>query len=135
MKKEKAMLRSKRVMLVLIGLLVALLGIGVAAQKGTNQPETPPERFEFAVIESFDAKYLGDTPGHRGRGGGLEGVTPNVALDDPVYRGQTKVGRITGIHWDRARSSLEIEFDPEPLQRVSVGEVVWISIVPPRPAP
>ena len=34
-----------------------------------GQPaSTAPARFGFAVVESFDAKYLGDTPGHLGRG-------------------------------------------------------------------
>lgn len=85
-------------------------------------------RFEFEVVVSFDEKYEGDTPGHIGRGGGLALVRPNVALKDAVYRGDAQVGTITGVTWDRARGSLEIEFDPSPNVRVAVGDLVWIAL-------
>ena len=39
--------------------------------------------FSFEVIESHDADYLGDTPAHLGRNGGLT-VRPHVALGDAV---------------------------------------------------
>lgn len=90
----------------------------------------PGTKFNFEVIECFDAKYLGDTVGHLGRGGGLEKIRPHVALGDGVFRGDKKVGRVTSIHWLRVQGSLTIEFDPEPLQRVAVGEKVWIDLNP-----
>lgn len=91
-------------------------------------------RFAFEVIESHDAKYQGDTPGHTGRDGGLE-VRPNVAIGDAVYRDdaegdQRVVGRITGVVWERVSGSLTIEFDPEPLVRIAVGDEVWIDLNP-----
>jgi hypothetical protein len=90
-------------------------------------------RFHFEVIESHDAAYLGDTPAHIGKDGGLT-VRPHVALGDRVYRTvdatHTTVGRITRVEWNRVSGSLEVEFDPEPLQRVAVGDEVWIDLNP-----
>lgn len=90
--------------------------------------------FHFEVIESHDAVYLGDTPAHSGKDGGLT-VRPQVALGDPVYRGNTVesrrlVGRITRVEWSRVSGSLEVEFHPEPFQRVAVGDEVWIDLNP-----
>jgi hypothetical protein len=93
-----------------------------------QSPKEPADRFEFQIVESFDAKYLGDTPGHTGRGGGLGSSRPNVALGDPVFHGDTKIGTITNLRWDRTKDSLEVEFDPEPFQRILIGEAVWISL-------
>lgn len=96
--------------------------------------------FTFEVIESHDAVYLGDTPAHVGKDGGLT-VRPQVALGDPVYRTANErrlvVGRITRVVWNRVSGSLEVEFDPEPLQRVAVGDEVWIDLnpLPPRQPP
>lgn len=93
----------------------------------------PGTRFHFEVIESHDAAYLGDTPGHMGRDGGLA-VRPNVALGDGVYRtaGEqaTRIGTITRVVWDRVSGGLTVEFDPAPLVRVAVGEEVWIDLNP-----
>lgn len=86
------------------------------------------DRFEFEVVESFDAQYLGDTPGHRGRNGGLNNRRPRLALGDAVYRGDEKIGNLTRVTWDRARGSLELEFDPAPLARINVGDVVWVAL-------
>lgn len=85
-------------------------------------------RFEFEVVESFDARYVGDTPGHVGRHGELGELRPHVALGDPVQRGEQRVGTVTGLTWSAAHGSLEVEFDPEPLTRIAVGEVVWIRL-------
>jgi len=89
--------------------------------------------FRFEVIESHDAEYLGDTPAHIGKNGGLT-VRPQVALGDPVYcktaTGRTQVGHITRATWNRTAGSLEVEFDPEPLQRIAVGDEVWIDLNP-----
>jgi hypothetical protein len=104
-----------------------------------QQVNTRPTRFEFQVVESFDAQYLGDTPGHIGRGGGLGERKPDVALGDPVFRGDQKVGKVTNLKWERSKDSLEIEFDPEPLRfdangralgplRIAVGDEVWIPL-------
>ena len=94
-------------------------------------------KFLFEVIESHDAVYLGDTPGHMGRDGGLK-VRPNVALGDGVYRTDgettTRVGTITRAVWDRVSGGLTVEFDPEPLRRIAVGDGVWVDLNP-GPAP
>lgn len=101
----------------------------VEAQPG---PAVPPAaaggKFEFSVVESYDARYLGDTPGHTGRHGELGELRPGVALGDPVFRGETKVGTVSGLRWSSAHGSLEIEFDPEPRARIAVGEVVWVRL-------
>lgn len=89
--------------------------------------------FHFEVIESHDADYLGDTPAHSGKDGGLT-VRPHVSLGDPVYQdvagSRTLVGQITRVEWSRVSGSLEVEFDPEPLQRIAVGDEVWIDLNP-----
>ena len=63
-------------------------------------------------------------------------MRPNVALGDAVYRTDngthTRVGRLTHVVWSRVTGSLELEFDPEPLQRVAVGDEVWIDLNPAR---
>ena len=95
--------------------------------------------FFFEVIDSHDAKYPGDTPAHLGKDGGLS-VRPNVALRDPVYRtvdkATTVIGKVTLVQWDRVSGSLTVEFDPEPLHRIAVGDEVWIDLnpVPSQPA-
>lgn len=124
------------------GLLVAaaLLAPGplVAQDAQARLPlAAPGTRFQFEVIESHDAVYLGDTPGHMGRDGGLT-VRPNVALGDGVYRtlGETttRVGTITRVVWDRVSGGLTVEFDPTPLVRIAVGDEVWIDLNPAPPA-
>jgi hypothetical protein len=89
--------------------------------------------FHFEVIESHDAAYLGDTPAHMGKDGGLT-VRPNIALGDPVYRtvnkAATAIGRVTRVAWDRVSGSLTVEFDPEPFHRIAVGDEVWIDLNP-----
>ena len=89
--------------------------------------------FFFEVIDSHDAKYPGDTPSHMGKDGGLT-VRPNVALRDPVYRtvnkATTVIGKVTLVQWDRVSGSLTVEFDPEPLHRIAVGEEVWVDLNP-----
>lgn len=90
-------------------------------------------RFHFEIIESCDARYLGDTPAHSGKDGGLT-VRPQVALGDAVYRTNDDddiiVGRITRVAWSRVSGSLEVEFHPEPLVRIAVGDEVWIDLNP-----
>ena len=89
--------------------------------------------FFFEVIDSHDAKYHGDTPSHVGKDGGLT-VRPNVALRDPVYRTVNKtttvIGKVTLVQWDRVSGSLTVEFDPEPLHRIAVGDEVWVDLNP-----
>jgi len=89
--------------------------------------------FFFEVIDSHDAKYEGDTPSHLGKDGGLT-VRPNVALGDPVYRTVNKVttviGKVTLVAWDRVSGSLTVEFDPQPLHRIAVGDEVWVDLNP-----
>jgi hypothetical protein len=95
---------------------------------GSLKPAAKGTRFTFDVVESFDAKYPGDTPGHLGKHGGIEGVRPRVSLGDPVFRGESKIGTITSVTWDRLRGSLSVEFHPEPKQRIAVGESVWLAL-------
>lgn len=91
--------------------------------------KSDPTRFDFMVVESYDARYQGDTPGHIGRGGALGKKAPGVALGDEVFRQETPVGRVSHVIWDRTRESLEIEFDPdEKAGRISVGDPVWVHL-------
>lgn len=89
--------------------------------------------FFFEVIESQDAKYLGDTPAHMGKDGGLT-VRPNIALGDAVYRtvntSTVIIGKVTLVLWDRVSGSLTVEFDPEPFRRIAVGDEVWVDLNP-----
>ena len=89
--------------------------------------------FHFEVIESQDAKYLGDTPAHMGKDGGLT-VRPNIALGDAVYRtvntSTVIIGKVTSAAWDRVSGSLTVEFDPEPFYRIAVGDEVWVDLNP-----
>lgn len=103
-----------------------------AVDKSKNS--APGNRLEFEVVQSFDAKYEGDTPGHMGRAGGLTSRKPHVALNDPVYRGDQKVGIVTGLLWNRTNGSLDIEFDPAEKARVAVGDAVWLVLDSPDPA-
>jgi len=128
---------------VVAAMVATLCGLAHAGSvRADDGPESLPRakvgtRFQFEVIESVDAAYLGDTPGHMGRGGDLA-VRPNVALGDGVYRtvGETtsRIGTITRIRWERVSGGLTVEFDPVPLVRVAVGEVVWIDLNPAPPA-
>ncbi len=113
---------------------LALAGAAWADDIQARLPLAPQGmKFEFEVIESHDAAYLGDTPGHMGRDGGLK-VRPNVALGDGVYRTVSekpvRIGTITRVLWDRVSGGLTVEFDPAPLVRVAVGEDVWIDLNP-----
>ena len=114
-------------------LVLAAAWAGLAALR--SQPVTPSApaprangRFEFEVIESFDAKYEGDTPGHIGRHGELGDDRPKAALGDAVYRGEQKIGTVTGLRWSRGHGSLEVEFDPQPKTRIQVGDLVWMKL-------
>jgi hypothetical protein len=124
---------------VLGGLAAGVVAILAAWQLRSPAQQAKPNsgRFEFVIVESFDAKYLGDTPGHIGRGAVFGRQSPNLALGDPVYRGKSKIGKVSELKWDQARESLEIEFDPEPFrldtdgriegsQRIALGETVWV---------
>jgi hypothetical protein len=126
--------------LCLLGAAAAWWGAGGNSARGVDPQATLPfapsgTPFHFEVIESHDAAYLGDTPAHIGKDGGLT-MRPHVALGDFVYRTmnatQTTVGRITRVEWSRVSGSLEVEFEPEPLQRVAVGDEVWIDLNPAR---
>jgi hypothetical protein len=83
-------------------------------------------RLEFEVVSSFDGKYLGDTPGHMGRVGGLTSRKPRIALRDKVYRGEELVGLVTSLDWNRTNTSLDIEFDPVDHARICVGDTMWM---------
>lgn len=91
----------------------------------------PGTKFQFDVIEMFDAKYLGDSPGYLGRSGGLAGIRPHVALGDLVYRGDEKIGTVTNVTWSRTQDGMTVEFDPAPSMRITVGDSVWVYLNPP----
>src|SRR5215217_4683723 len=95
--------------------LLGLVSWGLTPSRA-QQPKPAASRHEVTVVESFDAKYLGDTPGHVARGRIGNEQRPNVALGDPVYHGERLVGKITGVTWDRSKESLEVEIDPEPFE-------------------
>jgi hypothetical protein len=126
---------------VLLGFVLATSAPPSSVARGDDAavalPLAPPGMaFRFEVIESHDAEYLGDTPAHLGKNGGLT-VRPQVALGDPVYRktatGRRRIGHITRVVWSRVGGSLEVEFDPEPFQRIAVGDEVWIDLNPEPP--
>ncbi len=87
----------------------------------------------FEVIESFNAKYQGDTAGHIGRGGGLS-LQPHVALGDSVHHRvgdvDTVVGSVTGLTWERLRGSLTVELRSHEGHRIAVGDEVWVDLNP-----
>lgn len=128
-----------------LGFVLALLTLATLLTWHWNTRAEPPamadpNRLEFTIIESYDAMYLGDTPGHHGRTGNLK-VPPEVALGDPVFRGTTRVGKVTQLKWDRSRESIDIEFDPEPMElaadgrvvgplRLAIGQTVWLPLHP-----
>src|SRR3954465_3780152 len=117
----------------------AVLGLAIVAgaqvwsrgqqpAKGKTQEAAAANRLEFEVVQSFDAKYLGDTPGHMGRAGSLENRRTRIALGDSIYRGEERVGIVTGLQSNRANGSLDIEFDPVDHARVCVGDAVWLAL-------
>lgn len=126
-------MKSARSIWLLLALL-GLAGIGGYASLSAQQVEqakvgpTADGKFEFEIIESFDSKYAGDTPGHIGKHGELGDYRPNAALGDPVFRGEQKIGTVTNLLWSRGHGSLEIEFDPEPNIRIAVGDVCWLKM-------
>jgi hypothetical protein len=85
-------------------------------------------RFEMQVVESYDAQYEGDEPGHICRFGGLNDMIPKAALGDSIYCGDQKVGVVSGLKWSQAHGSLEIDFDPLPNVRIAIGETVWVKL-------
>ena len=117
--------------LILVVGLLAWCGSGVSgptaqeAQQADQKKDD--EKFVFEVTESFDAQYLGDTPGHMGRHS-LSRRRPNIALGDPVFRNSEQIGTITELKWNRTTDSLEVEFDPLPNLRIFVGESVWVHL-------
>lgn len=118
--------------LVLIG--IAIGGYATVVAQQAEPVKTTPTvngKFEFEIIESFDSKYAGDTPGHIGRHGELGDFRPSAALGDPVFRGEQKIGTVTNLLWSRGQGSLEIEFDPEPNIRIAVGDECWLKMGPP----
>jgi hypothetical protein len=120
---------------VALGLMIAvgwqLLSSG--QQPAPEKAKDSGNRLEFEVVHSFDAKYLGDTPGHMGRAGGLSMRRPRIALGDPVYRGEEQVGLVTHLDWNRVNNGLDVEFDPIANARVCVGDSVWLVLDNPRP--
>lgn len=120
--------------------LMTLRGVADDAEDpAAPQRQHPPHgtRFSFEVIESFNAKYEGDTPGHIGRGGGIT-LHPHVALGDAVYHRigdeDKAIGVVTGATWDRLKGSLVVEFRPSIDHRIAVGDEVWVDLNPVRRA-
>lgn len=105
----------------------------VAPRAPVREHPAPGTPFWFEVIESFNAKYQGDTAGHVGRGGGLS-LQPHVALGDSVHHRiggvDTVIGSVTGLLWERVRGSLTVEFQSHEGHRVAVGDEVWVELNP-----
>jgi hypothetical protein len=99
----------------------------VDKSSGEKSTKVVGNRLEFEVVHSFDGKYLGDTPGHMGRTGGLTGPRPRIALGDKVYREDEVVGIVTNLELNRGNNSLDIEFNPVDRARVCVGDTVWLT--------
>lgn len=75
----------------------------VAAAIAPQREHAPHGNFRFDVIESFNAKDEGDTPGHIGRGGRMT-LHPRVALGDSVHHRRAdesdhEIGAVTGVIW------------------------------------
>jgi hypothetical protein len=96
------------------------------SKAGPSKSQQSGARIEFEVVHSFDGKYLGDTPGHMGRTGGLTGPRPRIALGDRVYRDEEVVGVVTNLELNRGNNSLDIEFNPVDRARICVGDKVWL---------
>lgn len=142
MQPESAVASRARWAIVAAGML-AIVVVPMAMRGTADDVEDPaaPQRqhlphgtqFWFEVVESFNEKYEGDTPGHIGRGGGIT-LHPHVALGDPVYHrtgdGNRAIGVITGVVWDRLKSSLTVEFRPKENHRIAVGDEVWVDLNP-----
>ncbi len=119
-----------------------VVAAGFQCWSGAQQPSSKVRgqvgpRLTFEVVQSFDARYAGDTPGHMGRAGGVENRQIKVALSDPVYRGDEQIGKVTELVWNRTNGSLDVEFDPLGDVRVNVGDEVWMDADgthPSRPA-
>jgi len=119
-----------------IALILGAQVLGRGQQPQVERPKDAKEttnRFEFEVVHSFDAKYLGDTPGHMGRAGGLGTRRPKIALGDRVYRGEEQIGIVTQLDWNRTNNALDVEFDPVDHARVCVGDLVWVVLDNPNP--
>jgi hypothetical protein len=115
-----------------IALAAAWYAASTEAQLPVVAETVASDKFPFVVVESFDAKYEGDTPGHLGRHGGLGDRVPRVALGDAVYRGDGDaakvVGKVTNLKWTRGQGALDIEFDPTDLTRIEIGDTVWLKL-------
>lgn len=135
---------SPTVVWIVVAVGTAILCVVLMAMQGAaddvDDPAAPKRQhpphgtqFWFEVIESFNAKYEGDTPGHIGRGGGIT-LHPHVALGDLVHHRigdeDKAVGVITGLTWDRLKGSLTVEFRPKEDHRIAVGDEVWIDLNP-----
>ena len=130
-------MHSRKVLatMVVVGLLLAVWQAwSVKHQAAAQQPAAEKvkveakDRFKFEVVQSFNARYAGDTPGHIGKSGGLGDQRPRVALGDAVFRGEERVGTVTGLTWSRASGSLEVEFDPAEKVRICVGDEAWLDL-------
>jgi hypothetical protein len=111
-----------------IAIIIGWQLLSSGQQPAAEKTKESASRLEFEVVHSFDAKYLGDTPGHMGWVGGLTTRRPKVALGDRIYRAEEQVGIVTGLDWNRANNSLDIEFDPVNHARVYVADAVWVQL-------
>jgi hypothetical protein len=119
------MVRWKYYAVAMLPCLVFIAGWqSLADQQSTNQAN----RYDFEVVQSFDARHGGDTPRHSGRAGGLVGRQPQVAVGDSVFRGEAKVGVVSALGWSPAHGTLEVEFRPAGAVRICVGDVASIRL-------
>jgi hypothetical protein len=53
-----------------------------------------------------------------------------VAADESEATKPVRIGRVTRVVWERVSGSLTVEFDPEPLIRIAVGDEVFVDLNP-----
>lgn len=85
---------------------------------------TPRDQSRLEVIEIFDAKYAGDTPGCVA----VQKVTspPRISLGDAVHRDGVTVGHLTAAAWNDETHVLRIEFDPSTGARTRISDVITL---------
>jgi hypothetical protein len=119
-------LRPHRIALPVVLMLV--LGSIPFWLQGQQPPVDAGGRCEFEVVQSHYARFQGDLAGHMGRASGLENRKLQVALGDPIYRGEQQVGKVSFLGWSRPHGSLEVMFSPAANVRVCVGDTVWLAL-------
>ncbi len=107
-------------------LLVGILVACIMAVHYINQPKLASLKensffFDITKASKEDNKFL-----YRGKNGGVV-FKPKIFIGDKVKDNNETVGIVTEVIWDKARQSLEIEFETES-NSTCVGEEVCIDL-------